>query len=1305
VLTGAQAWAWYLLNQAGDVANSLFIKRCVRFEWEEFGVLRRSAMKKQAVLGLVLVLCLALGFGASTSLGQAVFGSIIGTVTDPQGNAMAGAKVTVTSVTKSFTYDTTTNESGNYSVTHLIPDTYKIRVEAPGFKVSDIPSVAVSADSSANVDVQLQVGAVTQTIEVTGEIPQLQTDRADVDVQFSQKYVEDLPVLNRNFTSFELLSPGTQKLPGFNHAATENPQGGGQIQVNGQHFSGTNFELDGTDNQDPILGIIVVNPNLDAIAEAKVALQDYDAESGKATSGVIRVQTKSGSNEFHGSGFYYYRSSNQQARNPFLDKPGVPLASANWKQFGGSVGGPIFKDKLFFFADYQGTKTQQGITNQYTIPTSEALSTCNPATNATSATPGFCDLSQYTKLTGGGLIFDPKTGNPLDGSGRTQFCGPAGCATQPNWIPIGRINQNVGNVLALFKPPTVTNAADPNFLQNNFVSQGAGPFDQKSFDTRIDYSAPRNYQVFGRFSLDYFSLSGTGGLGKLGGNGFGPGGLNGSSKVHNYSLATGFTKPIGARWLTDFRFGYFKYNPQTAYSDQNTAPMDALGFPCLNTTSTLPNTRCATGINGLPTTGGLSGFLFSKNGNADNGGPGIFSNFGNGLNVARCNCPLTESEQQFQFVNNWTRSQGNHTLKFGADIRYAENLRVPSDQSRSGLLYFDAGGTSLGGTQGLSFATFLLGDVSQFQRYVSTSLNAAERQKRMFFYGQDSWRISPKFTMTYGVRWEMYFPETVNAKGNGGFANLDKGVINVAGFGGVGSNGNVKNTYNAFAPRLSFAYQFDSKTVVRLGYGRGFDIGVFGSNFGHVVTQNLPVLARQDIADANLNPAASNNRSAIFTLNPANAGPGLTSGFGPTAFNFASLLSSISATGTLPVDGLDGSTQSNVRPRVQRLPTIDQWNATIQRQITPTLNITASYIGNKGTHVFAGGGPSYNSNQPAVGGGTFAYQCTPNKLNGVPTGTFDCKQTFKPFQSQPSRRPLFLNGVPAFTYSGSIPSCCAVDTNYYGNDADNKYNALQIKAEKRVANGLQFLAHYTFSHAFAYDSTYFPIDKKIAWGPNQNNRNQVFVANVIYELPVGKGKKFMGDAGRLADLAFGGWQVTDTLTWGSGLPWTPSLKNCGQVTDTGPCRPIKTTGKLNTGLSHQNGATLWFTPVSELTEEIISPTNITGTDACPTARPSSGPFALPGCGQLGNVGINSYWGPRAFYDDMAMSKNFTITERVRAQFRFDAYNLFNHPVLALPNSCVDCGGQSGQITNIEADSAPGAPIGMRQLQFGFRVTF
>ena len=1241
-------------------------------------------MKKQAVVGWLLVFCLALGFGASTAMGQAVFGSIIGTVTDPQGNAVVGAKVTVTSVTKSFTFEATTNESGNYSVTHLIPDTYSIKFEATGFKINTIASVVVSADTGAKVDAQLQVGAITQTVEVTGDIPQLQTDRADVDIQFSQTYVQELPVLNRNFTNFELLSPGTQKLVGWSHAATENPQGGGQIFVNGQHFSGTNFELDGTDNQDPILGIIVVNPNLDAIGEAKVSLQDYDAESGKATAGIVKVQTKSGSNDFHGSGFYYYRNSDQQARDPFTNKPGVSLAAATWKQFGGSVGGPIIKNKLFFFGDYQGTKQQQGITNQYTVPTAKVLSTCG------FGKPGNCDLSEYL-VSGGpvnGQIYDPLTGNRQTGTGRTPFTN--------NQIPNTRISPQATAMLALFPAPTAGG------VTNNLVTTGSGPFDQKSFDTRIDYSAPRNFQVFGRFSLDYFSLSGKGGLGALGGLGFGPGGLNGSSNVHNYSLATGFTKPIGTKWLTDFRFGYFKYNPQTAYSDASASPMDGFGVPCLNSNSSAAGTSCAQGIVGPPTTGGLAGIDF--------GGTGGFTPFGDGLNIGRCNCPLTESEQQFQFVNNWTKTQGNHSLKFGADIRYAMNLRVPSDASRTGLLHINSGDTANSGVGGLSFATFLLGDVTSFERFVSSSLTAAERQKRWFFYGQDSWRISPKFTMTYGLRWEIYFPESVNGKNNGGFANLDQGVIRVAGNGPIGLDGNINNTLKAFAPRLSFAYQFDPKTVLRIGYGRGFDIGVFGSNFGHVVTQNLPVLANQSLTDTNCTQqvtcgaGATNDRSAVFTLAQ-----------GPPAFSFSTLLSQIGSDGTLPLRGPLGNVSPRIRPTVQRLPTIDQWNATLQRQLTPTLNISVGYVGNKGTHVFAGNGPSYNTNEAAIGGGTFAYGCTPNP---APATTFDCKQSFKPFSPQAFRRRLFLNGVPAFTYPNFPGVTCCSDSpgDYFGNDADNKYNALQVKVEKRVSSGLQFLAHYTYSKAYNYNDGYFSVDKKFAWGPDDFNRNHVFVVNTVYELPIGRGKKFMSDAGRVTDLLIGGWQVTNTLNYSGGLPWTPSLGECGQISDAGPCRPNATL-TLKTGTSRDSaGNLLWFTPLASgalsqsLPEIKNSATDISGqNDQCLVARPKSGGFSLPACGQIGNVGRNTYRGPRGFYSDMALAKTFNITERYKAQFRFDAYNVFNHPVLAFSstqgNTCIDCGGDSGRITDIENNNSPGSPSGRRQLQFGVRFTF
>jgi hypothetical protein len=1231
-------------------------------------------MKRITGVGLAVVLAVLMLY-APRAFGQAVFGSIIGTVTDPQGNAVAGAKVTVISVTKSFTYETTTNESGNYSVTHLIPDTYKVRVEASGFQVTEIPSVVLNADTAAHLDVELKVGAVTQSVEVTGEVPQLQTDRADVDIQFNQKYVEDLPVLNRNFTNFELLSPGSQKLVGWSHAATENPQGGGQIFVNGQHFSGTGFLLDGTDNQDPILGIIVVNPNLDAIAETKIALQDYDAESGKAVAGTVGVQIKSGTNDFHGTGFYYYRNSDQQARDPFTNKPGVPLAPATWKQYGGSIGGPIIKDKLFFFGDYQGTRQIQGITNLYTIPTAEVVKTCNPATNATSATPGFCDLSEYLNAYGppvngidSGQIYNPKTGNPANGAGRTPFVN--------NMIPIGMISAGMGKLLAEFPAPTASG------VNNNFVSTGSGPYNQYSFDTRIDYSAPRNFQIFGRFSLDYFNLSGLGGLGALGGNGFGPGGLNGSSINHDYSVAGGFTKAIGTKWLTDFRIGWFQYNPVTHYSDASQSPMDGFGFPGLNS---------GPGIQGPPTTGGLSGFQFSGNGS--------LSAFGDGLNIGRCNCPLTERERQIQFVNNWTRIMGNHTFKFGADIRYATNLRIPSDSSRTGILNFDAGDTSLQGADGLGLATFLLGDVTSFQRFVSpVNVQAIGHQWREFSYGQDTWRVTPKFTMTYGVRWEIYNPEAVTAKGNAGFGDLNNGELLVAGYGGVGFNGGVANTYKAFGPRLSFAYQLDSKTVLRLGYGRGFDIGVFGSNFGHAVTQNLPVLASQNLQDSTL-PGQStftNNRSAVFNLLA-----------GPPAYPFANLIADLNANGFLPIEGPDGTASTYIRPRVQRLPTIDQWNATVQRQLTPTINLTVSYVGNKGTHMFAGESPSYNVNEPAVGTGTNRVVCTT-------TAPVTCSLSgFSASIPANERRKLFLNGVYAFPYTGitGYVPCCSGDVgNYFGTDASNHYDALQIKMEKRTSYGLQFLAHYTYSRAYAYDSNYYDVSTKIAYGPNPENRDHEFVGNTVYDLPFGRGKRFLSDAGRAMDLAIGGWQISNTLTWGGGLPWTPSIGECGAIADAGPCRPNVIGGeRLKTGTQQVNGALYWFVPVAPLSYGSQVNAGNAGVDSCSFARPTSGPFALPACGQIGNVGVYSYRGPHAFFDDMSLSKTFNITERYKAQFRFDAYNVFNHPVLASNsnqgNTCIDCGGTAGQITDIENDNSPGSPTGMRTLQFGFKFIF
>ena len=349
--------------------------------------------------------------------------------------------------------------------------------------------------------------------------------------------------------------------------------------------------------------------------------------------------------------------------------------------------------------------------------------------------------------------------------------------------------------------------------------------------------------------------------------------------------------------------------------------------------------------------------------NPQNGG----AQFGSGLNMNHCNCPLKEKEDQFQLANNWTRQIGNHAVKFGVDLRYARNLRVPSDSDRTGVNNFSEGPTALNGkVGGLGWATYILGDVSSFNRYASaspTEPNAKEFQARDFFYVQDTWRATPKLTVNAGLRYEYYAPERVNGAGNGALTDLTTGYINVAGEGGVPLNMGVKAPKFPFNPRLGVAYQINDKTVIRAGYGRSFDLGVFGSTFGHVVTQNLPVLANQSVS------AAGGPQSYAFNLSdPSAAGNGATNPLytftSPTITNGQIAINEI-IPGTNPATTIGHGVGVKVRPFTERLPTLDAWNLAVQRSITPTISLEVSYVANKGTHTLSDGdGNNTNPNEP-----------------------------------------------------------------------------------------------------------------------------------------------------------------------------------------------------------------------------------------------------------------------------------------------------------------------------------------------------
>jgi outer membrane receptor protein involved in Fe transport len=1211
-------------------------------------------MKRQVSLGLVLVCCLAFLLCTSTTSGQAVYGSIVGTVTDPQGNAVAGAKVTVTNLSKGTTEEAASNEAGSYSVTHLIPDNYKVHIEATGFKAHDITSVRVDVDTSTRVDAQLQVGAVTQTVEVTGEVPQLQTEKSDVATVFSSRTVEDLPIYNRNFTTLQLLSPGAQRL-NWGHAASENPQGSQQIETNGQHFAGTAFELDGTDNQDPILGIIVINPNLDAIEESKIIHQDYDAEFGKAIGAIVTTQTKSGTNEIHGAAFDYERSNKNFARNPFSQSAPDPLTgkivpSGNWNQFGGTLGGPIKKNKLFAFGDYQGLRSHVGGSFLSFLPTtaerngdlSSLITGC--ATNTNPCTRIY-DPFQTTDATHQTLVLDA-SGNPIPvaPSNRTQFPGniiPASRLTGPNAQPGAAQTQAL---LALF--PTLPSTASP--LGNNFSGSGNNTLDSNGFDARSDFVATSKVNVFGRYSFQQFKRSGPGLYGvALGGHALpsdpSVGDFAGDSKVRNQSIAAGFDYTLSPSLLTDFRFGYMRYHVNVSPGGFGTTPAKDAGIP---------------GINLDSTTSAMPAFTIHTPGASD-------FQFGYSLGVNQCNCPLTESEHQYQFVNNWTNIRGKHTIKFGADIRYAYNLRVPSDSHRAGQLDFNNDVTvGPGGDGGAGLAGFLLGQVSHFERYASNSLYAYETQPRLFFYGQDTIHLTPKLTVNLGLRWEIYRPEAASKKDGGGWVDLATGEMRVAGENGVDLRGNTTTDFKHFAPRLGVAYQANSKTVVRLGYGRSYDIGVFGSIFGHAITQNLPVLGAQQM---NANTGAS-----VFDLatGPPSFDPTTKLG-GTLATSNCNAITDPSGVvgGVFTPDkaqcvGVNGrplvpdGVFSRARPFNNRLPSVDQWNVSVQRQVTSTLSATLAYVGNKGTHTFAGGGPAYGANEPTVVG------YNPNlPNNGI---------------ARDQRRPFFN----LYGWTQGI--------DYFGNDADNHFNSLQATVEKRFSGGLSFQSSYTFQHATNYDSNYYNIDRKIAFGPNDDYRNHMFILTEVYELPFGHGKKWATDVGRAGDLLIGGWSVNTATNFGSGLPFTPGLNNCGPEIDVGPCKPdLLGTIKNGTRSGHPDVGGYWFQ---------TSSTSL-GANVCGGAAPiTSGPWGQPGCDAFGDIGRNAMRGPKFFNTDFSLFKTFSVTERFKTQFQFQAFNVFNHVNLDRPDGCVDCS-NGGRITGLAFGST------MRRLQFGLKASF
>jgi hypothetical protein len=471
----------------------------------------------------------------------------------------------------------------------------------------------------------------------------------------------------------------------------------------------------------------------------------------------------------------------------------------------------------------------------------------------------------------------------------------------------------------------------------------------------------------------------------------------------------------------------------------------------------------------------------------------------------------------------------------------------------------------------------------------------------MFYYLQDTWRVTQKLTLSYGLRWDTWFPDSSLNSGQGGRYDVTNNTVYIPGVGGVSMSGNSQTQWLNLAPRIGIAYSVNPKTVIRAGYGRGYSIGTFGWTFNSIAADVYPSIVNQ-----NLN--APSSYQPVFPLSTA-----------PPAVVFPT----IPANGRLPL--MDGVSVSYI-PANQKIPYVDQWNFTVEHQIGAGISVSAGYIGNIGRHENGG----FNINDAIPGPGPFNPRRPLYNLYGLTQGIFD--------------------------------KCNCTSSNY---------NALQIQATKRFTNGYSLQASYTWSKSLDYGTFGTPTNQynaHVDYGPSDWDRTHVFTLAHTLELPFGPGHRFLAHASGPMRVIAAGWAFRGITSYSSGLPFSPSLGNQGNLNSDQTERPqVVNPGNPETGINQSRN--LWFNPTY---------------------------YGIPGPYVFGNAGRNTLRGPNYFEADWSLSKNFHFTERVGLEFRWEVFNAFNRTNLANPNSQVDSGA-AGVIQDIATP--------MRNMQFGAHITF
>jgi len=1112
----------------------------------------------RGVVGLLCVMALS-----GAAWGQTTGGRFLGTVTDQNGGVIAGAKIVLTNEATGIARTTETNESGNYTLLEVPVGVYTVQVDSAGFKQNLVKGVALEITEVKRVDVVMQIGQKTEQVVVTTEATVVDTSSTQLGAVVNERAVSNLPLSARDTYQLLQLQPGVQSQVGIDLFYGSDKAG--VVSVNGGRGRSNNYSVNGGDGNDLFANLPAVQPSPDAIAEFRVLTNTFDAEYGRNSGAVVNVVTKSGTNEFHGNLFEFFRNKVLNARG-FLDSV-KPDFKQN--QYGGTFGGPIRKNRTFFFADYQGSRQIHGKSSpQVTLPTAQELG------GDFSAGGDF--TGAVNDVTVANILFNRCNAN-LTPAGMTALAAAVGGTP----TPYANIFPGAIVPVQCFDPVSVDLLRFlPAANQPNNVFQGvpnASDFSDQ-FSVKLDHSinSKQNLSAYYFFSddraLDPFAVFQAAGanLGNFGG----------TFKNRTQQLNISHTWTLGANAVNEFRFSYFREAEPTFNKPVRT---NLVTQSCVSAAA-LPSCFTGTSDTQLVDSSGVPIPADPKHGITPNLGTqfegvpliGVNGGFTIGNNFEG---QFIQTGNTFQWSDNYSKVVGNHSMKFGGDFRIQKFDQTLFFNVNGSFIFSNAGSTTASTVgSGDSYPNYLLGLPTSYLQGSANTENV--RNKALYLFAQDSWKIKPNLTLNYGLRWEftnpMYdtgnrvqvfrpgqdskiFPCALSAASQAtlGVTSSDcfaagvapRGLL-VPGDPGV-PRGLTQSYYKAFSPRIGLAYSPDfkegflhtlfgstGKTSIRMGYG------IFYNPIEQLVFEQFQAEPPFGVSSAVFNGLFSTPfvtqsggvipNAANGILNPPRGQPVDMSTFRPIL--------------------LFGQFQPDMRVQYS-----EQYNLTIQRELPGDILFQIGYVGSQGHRLLA----TYDLNpgnpqtcldlNATLGpgtcgpGGEDSVRYTIPALTVIPASGFHL-----PYSSNgggpvliPGGTVVGPNGITLVgirRYSSPLcdpftgAGCPADDTSVFSNIftqntiANSNYNSLQVLVEKHFSHGLQFQGAYTLSksidNASSFENSLNPIDFHRSRSLSLFDARHRFVFSYFYELPVPKMSGFAGKA-------LNGWAFSGIATFQS----------------------------------------------------------------------------------------------------------------------------------------------------------------------------